>query len=77
MTTDLTTLDDLERAIIIGQRALITRNRLLVELANSGHTGASLCQRLNAVRAEEQASPLTPDAVYIAIRRNRDAVLSK
>jgi len=73
MTTQTTELEDLERAIIIGQRALIRRNEMLVDLADAGHSGASLYHRINAVRAEEGANPLTRDAIHVAIRRGRDA----
>ena len=65
-------LEDLERAVILGQRALIARNQMLVELADQGHTGASLYHRLNRVRSDEGAQPLTRDAIFIAIRRGRE-----
>jgi len=66
------TLEDLERAVIHGQRALAERNRLLVELADAGHTHASLFHRLNRVRVEEGAKPLSRDAIQVAVRRGRD-----
>lgn len=72
MNTQTTSLEDLERAVVIGQRALADRNRLLVELADQGQTAASLYHRLNAVRAEEGAQPLTRDAIFVAIRRGRE-----
>lgn len=71
-STNASTLEDLERAVVIGQRALAARNRRLVELADEGHTSASLYHRLNAVRAEEGAEPLSRDAIHVAIRRGRD-----
>ncbi len=71
-STDTSNLEDLERCVLIGQRALLARNRLLVELADEGHTSASLYHRLNAVRAEEGAEPLSRDAIHVAIRRGRD-----
>ena len=73
MTTNHTypLLEDLERAVILGQRALTERNRLLVQLADEGHTGVSLYNCINAVRVDEGAQPLTPDAIHAAIRRGR------
>jgi hypothetical protein len=73
ITQTTSRLEDLERAVVLGQKALIERNRMVVELADAGHSGASIYHRLNAVRAEEGAQPLTPDAVYVTIRRGRDA----
>jgi hypothetical protein len=68
-TTD--SLEDLERAVVIGQRAITERNRLLLELSNAGHSNASLYHRLNAIRAEEGAKPLSRDAIDKAIGRGR------
>lgn len=64
-------LEDLERCVVIGQRALADRNRMLVELHGDGHSAASLYHRLNRVRAEEGAQPLTRDAIFVAIRRGQ------
>lgn len=77
MTETTMTLEDLERTVLLGQRALVQRNRMLVDLADSGHSGASLYHRLNAVRADEGARPLTRDAIHVAIRRGRDARVSQ
>jgi hypothetical protein len=71
MSNQTETLEDLERAVVIGQRALTQRNKMLVELANEGHSSASLYHRLNAVRLEEGAQALSRDAIHIAIRRGR------
>ena len=76
MTTE-TTLEDLETKVIEGQKALADRNRLLVDLANSGHSSASLYHRLNAVRKDLGARPLSRDAIHVAIRRGRDNTDSK
>lgn len=72
MSSKITSLEDLERAVVIGQRALADRNRLLVELADQGQSAASLYHRLNAVRVEEGAQPLSRDAIFVAIRRGRE-----
>lgn len=73
MTTQDQTLEDLETRVITGQRALSERNRLLVELADAGHTSASLYHRINAIRKEHGAQPLTRDAIHVAIRRGRES----
>lgn len=62
-------LESLERAIVRGQRALIERNRLVVELALAGYTQADITRRLNRQRTALRADPLTPDAVHVIIKR--------
>jgi len=64
-------LEDLEEAIVLGQRALAERNRLLVALADAGHTSASLFHRINDRRSEIGAPLLSRDAIEAAIRRGR------
>jgi hypothetical protein len=62
-------LESLEREIVRGQRALIERNRLVVELASSGYTQADITRRLNRQRTALSAEPLTPDAIHVIIKR--------
>lgn len=63
-------LESLERQIITGQRALERRNEMVVRLHGNGWTKASLFHRLNRVREEMGADPLTRSAVDITIRRS-------
>jgi hypothetical protein len=69
--TSIQQLEDLEEAIVLGQRALAERNRLLVALADAGHTSASLFHRINDRRTEIGAPLLSRDAIEAAIRRGR------
>lgn len=69
--TNIQQLEDLEEAIVAGQRALAERNRLLVALADAGHTSASLFHRINDRRTEIGAPLLSRDAIEAAIRRGR------
>jgi hypothetical protein len=62
-------LESLEREIVRGQRALIERNRLVVELVASGYTQADVTRRLNRQRAALSADPLTPDAIHVILKR--------
>lgn len=62
-------LESLEREIVRGQRALIERNRLVVELVASGYTQADVTRRLNRQRAALSADPLTPDAIHAILKR--------
>lgn len=62
-------LESLERAIVKGQRALADRNRLIVEMAANGHTQADLTRRLNRVRSRLGAKELTPDALFVILKR--------
>lgn len=69
--TNIQQLEDLEEAIVAGQRALAERNRLLVALSQAGHTSASLFHRINDRRTEIGAPLLSRDAIEAAIRRGR------
>jgi len=62
-------LEALEREIVRGQRALLERNRLVVELVTSGYTQADITRRLNRQRTALSADPLTPDAIHVIIKR--------
>jgi ABC-type cobalamin/Fe3+-siderophores transport system ATPase subunit len=62
-------LEELEKQIVIGERAMNSRNKLLVELSEQGEGKTTLLRRLNAVREELDAPPVTLGAVYLAIRR--------
>jgi hypothetical protein len=62
-------LESLEREIVRGQRALIERNRLVIELVGRGFTQADLTRRLNRQRAALSADLLTPDAIHAILKR--------
>lgn len=62
-------LEALEREVIRGQRALIERNRLVVELVAMGFTQADVTRRLNRQRTALSAEPLTPDAIHAILKR--------
>jgi hypothetical protein len=62
-------LEALEREIINGQRALMERNRLVVELVAAGYTQADITRRLNRQRTALSADPLTPDAIHVILKR--------
>jgi hypothetical protein len=63
-------LEALEREIVRGQRALVERNRLVVELVGMGFTQADVTRRLNRQRVALSADPLTPDAIHAILKRN-------
>jgi hypothetical protein len=62
-------LESLERDIVRGQRALLERNRLVVELVASGYTQADITRRLNRQRSALNADHLTPDAIHVILKR--------
>lgn len=62
-------LESLEREIVRGQRAILERNRLVVELVAAGYTQADITRRLNRQRAALNADPLTPDAIHVILKR--------
>jgi len=62
-------LESLERQIIMGQRALDRRNEMVVDLHSLGWSKASLFHRLNRVRLEMGAEPLSRSAVDVTVRR--------
>ena len=62
-------LESLEREIVRGQRALIERNRLVVELVGMGFTQADVTRRLNRQRSALSADLLTPDAIHAILKR--------
>lgn len=66
------TLEELEQCVVLGERAMKARNRLLSELNESGEGKAVLRRRLNAVRESLDAPQLTLGAVYLNIRRFRE-----
>jgi len=72
MNDTLEKLEQLEEAVVLGERALRERNRLLSELNAEGQGKAMLCRRLNAVRESLGAQTLTRGAVYLNIRRYRE-----
>jgi hypothetical protein len=63
-------LEALEREVVRGQRALIERNRLVVELVSLGYTQADVTRRLNRQRTALSADLLTPDAIHAILKRN-------
>ena len=62
-------LESLEREIVRGQRALVERNRLVVELVADGYTQADVTRRLNRQRGALSADLLTPDAIHVILKR--------
>ena len=62
-------LEELEKRIVIGERAMRRRNELLVQLSEEGHGKTALMRRLNTVREELGEPPMTVGAIYLAIRR--------
>jgi primosomal protein N'' len=62
-------LESLEREVVRGQRALLERNRLVVELIAAGYTQADITRRLNRQREALAADPLTPDAIHVILKR--------
>jgi hypothetical protein len=69
-------LESLERQIIMGQRALDRRNEMVVQLHGNGWSKASLFHRLNRVREEMGAEPLTRSAIDVTVRRS-DRIMAR
>ena len=65
-------LETLERDVVKGQKALEERNRLVVELERKGYTQADLTRRLNRQRLLAGADPLTPDALFMILKRAKE-----
>lgn len=68
-TAEEATLEQLERQVVDGQRALDHRNELMVSMHAGGWTKASLFHRLNRVRHEMGADLLSRSAIDVTIRR--------
>lgn len=64
-------LVDLEAQIIRGQDALQQRNALVRRMVAEGARQADVARLINHARVEAGAQPVTPDAVFAAIRRGR------
>lgn len=64
-------LVDLEAQIVRGQDALQQRNALVRRMVAEGARQADVARLINHARAEAGAQPVTPDAVFAAIRRGR------
>ena len=65
-------LETLERDVVKGEKALKERNRLVVSMFHKGHRQAELTRRLNRQRLIAKADPLTPDAIYMIIKRDEE-----
>lgn len=65
-------LEQLEREVVKGQRALSERNRLVCEMAGKGYTQADITRRLNRQRTVGGAKPLTPDAIAVIVKRHSE-----
>lgn len=65
-------LETLERDVIKGQQALEARNRLVVEMEAKGYTQADLTRRLNRQRVIAGGTPLTPDALFMILKRAKE-----
>lgn len=70
-------LESLEREIVRGQRALLERNRLVVELVAAGYTQADITRRLNRQRTALSADLLTPDAIHVILKRTANKETNK
>lgn len=65
-------LENLERTVIEGQRALERRNALIADLHARGELSkAKAFHRLNYIRQHLGAEPLTRSAVDVIVRRDR------
>ena len=67
-----TRLEQLEREVVKGQRALTERNRVVCAMASEGYTQADITRRLNRQRTVAGARPLTPDAVAVIVKRHSE-----
>jgi len=64
-------LRDLEAAYVLGQQALKERNQLIIDMVNDGVRQADVFRLLNETRAEVGGEPITRDAVFMLVYRNR------
>lgn len=64
-------LRDLEAAYVLGQRALKERNQLILDMVASGVRQADVFRTLNDARVEVGGEPITRDAVFMLVYRNR------
>lgn len=71
MTTppSLEDLVSLEKVIVKGINAYAKRNALIVALVEAGHKQAEIARQINAVRAENGAPKITPDAIAATLKR--------
>lgn len=65
-------LEALERDVVKGQHALEERNHLVVMMTRKGYTQADLTRRLNRQRVIGGAAPLTPDALFMILKRAKE-----
>lgn len=68
------TLTDLERQVVAGHLAMAQRNRLIVEMFDTGHRQSDIMRTINSVREEMGEKPVTLGAVHILIRRAKESV---
>lgn len=66
-------LEAIEARVVAGQQALAKRNAMLADLARDGWRQAEMTRVLNRARARRGAEPLSPDAVFAALRRQRQS----
>ncbi len=64
-------LVDLEAAYVLGQRALKERNQLILDMVDAGVRQADVFRTLNRARVEVGGEPITRDAVFMLVYRNR------
>ena len=67
-----TKLKDLDFAYVTGHQALKDRTELILEMVGSGFKQADVYRLLNDARAEVGGKPLTRDAVFMLVYRNRN-----
>lgn len=71
---DTQTLADLERKVVTGNLAMVQRNRMIVEMFDSGHRQSDIMRTINSVRVDMGQKPVTLGAVHILIRRAKESV---
>jgi hypothetical protein len=71
--TDTEQLVALERIINAGTIAMRDRNRLIVDMVNSGHRQSDIMRTVNTVRQEMGEPPVTLGAIHIVMRRAKEA----
>jgi len=71
--TDTEQLIALERIINAGTIAMRDRNRLIVDMVNSGHRQSDIMRTVNSVRQEMGEPPVTLGAIHIVMRRAKEA----
>lgn len=64
-------LRDLETSYVVGQQALKERNQLILDLVDGGVRQADIYRLLNEARVEAGGEPITRDAVFMLVYRNR------